>query len=221
MERVLEPELMVDDDQALAYSNADFTEPHQAAITRFRERFPDFRSGRVLDLACGPADVTVRFARAYPDCTVVGVEGSPAMLALGVQRVEAVGLQSRVVLAHRMLPDPELSELGGFDAVVCTSSLHHFHDPMVLWDAVRTAGAPGACVLVQDLYRPESPAAAQAFVDTYSAGEPVVLRRDYFNSLCAAFSPDEVAAQLRAAGFGGWAVDTVDDRHLVVSGRIP
>jgi ubiquinone/menaquinone biosynthesis C-methylase UbiE len=219
MARVLEPELMVDDDQATAYSDADFAESHQAAVTRFAERFGDFRSGRVLDLACGPADVTVRFARAYPDCTVVGLEGSPAMLALGVQRVEAAGLQSRIALTHRMLPDPALSDLGRFDAVLCTSSLHHFHDPMVLWDAVRVAAVPGACVLVQDLYRPESREAAQGLVDTYSPDEPEVLRHDYFNSLCAAFTPDEVGAQLAAAGFTGWTVATVSDRHLVVSGR--
>jgi SAM-dependent methyltransferase len=120
-----------------------------------------------------------------------------------------------------MLPDPDLSELGRFDAVLCTSSLHHFHDPMVLWNAVGTAAAPGACVLVQDLYRPESPAAAQSLVDKYSSDEPDVLRRDYFNSLCAAFTPDEVAAQLTAAGFDGWTVATLDDRHLSISGRVP
>ena len=49
MQRVPEPELMDDPAQALAYAGADFSEPHQAFVAHFRERFPDFHSGSVLD----------------------------------------------------------------------------------------------------------------------------------------------------------------------------
>jgi SAM-dependent methyltransferase len=221
MERVVEPELMTDDDQARAYAAADFAEPHEAAITRFLEQFPEFRAGRVLDLACGPADVTVRFAHAYPEAVLVGVDGSAAMLAHGRRRIEQAGLGDRITLEERRLPDPRLGDLGRFDAVLCTSSLHHFHDPAVLWDTVRTAAAPGACVLVQDLARPESVEEAQRFVDTYAADEPEVLRRDYRNSLCAAFTVDEVRAQLERAGLTGVAVAMVSDRHLLATGHTP
>lgn len=221
MQRVTEPELMVDDDQALAYAAADFAESHEAAVTRFGAAFPDFRGGRVLDLACGPADVTIRFARAYPDATFVGLEGSPPMLALGSQRVAREGLAGRITFEHRVLPDPDLGELGEFDAVVSTSSLHHFHDPSVLWSAMRAAGAPGAAVFVQDLMRPESPEDAQALVDRYSPDEPDVLRRDFFNSLRAAFTPDEVRAQLESAGFTRFTVEPVTDRHLIATAHTP
>ena len=144
MDRVTEPELMVDDDQALAYSDANFADSHQAAVTRFGEAFPDFATGRILDLACGPADITVRFARAYPEATIIGLEGSAAMLALGVQRVRREGYDAQVSFEHRVLPDPDLADLGAFDAVVCTNSLHHFHDPAVLWHSIGVAAAPGA-----------------------------------------------------------------------------
>lgn len=221
MDRVTEPELMVDDDQALAYSDANFADSHQAAVTRFGEAFPDFTTGRILDLACGPADITVRFARAYPEAKIIGLEGSAAMLALGVQRLQREGYDKQVSFVHRVLPDPDLADLGAFDAVVCTNSLHHFHDPAVLWDAVGVAAAPGALVFVQDLMRPESPAAAQALVDQYSPNEPDVLRRDFYNSLCAAFTPGEIVDQLTAAGLDGFAVEPVTDRHLVMTGRVP
>jgi SAM-dependent methyltransferase len=221
MERITEPELMVDDDQALAYSEAGFAVSHQAAVTRFGAAFPHFRYGRMLDLACGPADVTVRFARAYPDASIVGLEGAPPMLALGVQRVEREGLAGQISFEHRVLPDPDLEALGVFDAVVSTHSLHHFHDPSVLWDAMWTAAAPGAALFVQDLRRPDSPDAAQALVDEYAPGEPDVLRRDFFNSLCAAFTPAEVEEQLAAAGFVGFTVAPVTDRQLIVTTHAP
>jgi SAM-dependent methyltransferase len=220
MDRVTEPELMVDDDQALAYSDANFADSHQAAVTRFGEAFPDFTTGRILDLACGPADITLRFARAYPEATIIGLEGSAAMLALGVQRVRREGCDAQVSFVHRVLPDPDLADLGAFDAVVCTNSLHHFHDPAVLWHSIGGAAAPGALVFVQDLKRPGSPAAAQALVDEYAPDEPDVLRRDFYNSLCAAFTPGEITDQLAAAGLDGFVVAPVTDRHLVVTGRV-
>lgn len=219
MERVTEPELMVDDDQAEAYSNANFAESHQAAVTRFGAAFPAFAPRRILDLACGPADITVRFARAYPDAEIIGLEGSPAMLALGVQRVTHEGLDGRIMFTHRVLPDDDLTALGAFDAVICTSSLHHFHDPAALWESMRSAAATNACLFVQDLMRPDSTAAAQDLVDQYAPDEPDVLRRDFFNSLCAAFTPDEIRSQLAAAGLDALTVAPVTDRHLTVTGR--
>ncbi len=221
MDRVTEPELMVEDDQAEAYSEANFAESHQTAVTRFRDAFPGFEPRRILDLACGPADVTVRFARAYPNTEIVGLEGSPAMLALGVQRVAVEGLDEQIMFTHRVLPDDDITALGAFDAVVSTSSLHHFHDPAALWNAMRAGAATNVCLFVQDLMRPESTDAAQALVDLYSPGEPDVLRRDFYNSLCAAFTPDEVRVQLAAAGLDALVVEAVSDRHLTVTGRAP
>lgn len=220
MDRTVEPELMLDADQAFAYSQADFTVPHQAAIERFTARFPGFTGRRVLDLACGPADVTVRFATAFPRPTLLGVDGSPAMLALGRKRVTAAGLDDRIALEQHLLPDPGLADLGPFDAVVCTSALHHFHDPAVLWDTVRSCARVGSAVLVQDLMRPESLQAAEAFVERYASDDPDVLQRDYFHSLCAAFTVDEVRDQLTTAELGSLTVEAVSDRHLLVTGTV-
>ena len=72
MQRIPEPELMTDPAQAQAYAETDFSAPHDAFIAHFAARFPDFKTGRVLDLGCGAADVTLRFARAYPDAEIVG-----------------------------------------------------------------------------------------------------------------------------------------------------
>jgi len=71
---------------------------------------------------------------------------------------------------------------------------------------------------VVDLFRPETVAEAQRLVNEYACGEPDILRRDFYNSLCAAFEPHEVEAQLATAGLAGLAVDVISDRHLAVHG---
>lgn len=65
MKRIVEPELMEDPAQAEAYATSDFSEPHNAFVDRFKHLFPDFTEGIVVDLGCGNADPTIRFARAY------------------------------------------------------------------------------------------------------------------------------------------------------------
>src|SRR3989442_14396320 len=85
MERVLEPELMDDPAQALAYSRADFEEENQGFVDRFAEFYPEFKAGHVLDLGCGPGDIPIRLARTVPECRITGVEGSPPMIALGLE----------------------------------------------------------------------------------------------------------------------------------------
>ena len=221
MERMPEPELMDDAVQAAAYAQADFEAPHARFVELFRETFPDERvRGTVLDLGCGPADITLRFVRAYPDCTMHGVDGAAAMLAYGRERIKREGLAERVRLIHGYLPGVVLSQ-AKYDAVISNSLLHHLRDPMVLWGAVKTHAQPGAPVFVMDLRRPASRGQAQDLVAEYAANEPPILRHDFFHSLLAAYLPDEVAAQLRAAGLVGLDVKEVSDRHLLVCGRLP
>ena len=54
MNRTLEPELMDDPEQALVYARADFEKENQGFVDRFREYFPEFTDGHILDLGCGP-----------------------------------------------------------------------------------------------------------------------------------------------------------------------
>ena len=100
MKRIPEPELILDDDQARAYSEADFSEPHQMFVELFRNEFRTEMTGTILDLRCGASDITVRFAREYPHCTMHAVDGSEAMLSQGRKRLEQEGLAGRIGLIH-------------------------------------------------------------------------------------------------------------------------
>jgi hypothetical protein len=61
----------------------------------------------------------------------------------------------------------------------------------------------------------------EALVQRHAADAPPVLQRDYRASLHAAFTPEEVRGQLRAAGLAGsLQVAPTDDRYLEVWGRL-
>ncbi len=219
MDRIPEPEVMDDPAQALAYARADFAAVNQAFVDRFRAAFPEFTSGRMVDLGCGPADIPIRLVRALPSMHVTAVDASESMLDLARRALAAAGLAERVRLVAGRLPGLPLPERG-FDAVISNSLVHQLPDPVSFWREARRLARPGDPILVVDLIRPDTPVAADAIVEKYSGGEDPILKRDFFNSLCAAFTPDEVAAHLRAAGLAHLTAEVISDRHWAVSGPL-
>jgi hypothetical protein len=112
-----------------------------------------------------------------------------------------------------------LLEERGYDAILSKDLLHHLPDPSVLWKEAGRLGRSGAAVFVMDLLRPSSPADARRLVDSVAASEDPILQQVFYNSLCAAFTLDEVRAQLVAAELT-LGVTKVSDRHMLVSGVI-
>ena len=220
MDRILEPELMVDKEQAEAYARADFAQVNQRFVDRFRSCFPKITSGTMVDLGCGPGDIPVRLARALPAFRITAVDGSEPMIALAQQAVEEAEVGDRVRPLCLRLPMLPLG-LQSFDAVVSNSLVHHLPDPYLFWNEVVRLGRPRGIVLVMDLLRPESPERAWELVQKYSGHEPDILKRDFFNSLCAAFTIRELRFQIRSRGLGGLVCELASDRHWIVWGHLP
>jgi len=220
MQRIPEPELMDDHHQAAAYANADFEEPHEQFVTLFQQAFPNHEfTGVLLDLGCGPGDITRRVARRFPKVRIDAVDGAAAMLDQGRRLTEGTNEASRINYIHGLLPDCQLPQQH-YDGIFSNSLLHHLADPMVLWRSIQQHARSGAPIFVMDLLRPESTATAKQLVEQYATNEPAVLKEDFYNSLLAAFEMDEVRQQLAECGFQHLQVAQVSDRHLTVSGYI-
>jgi ubiquinone/menaquinone biosynthesis C-methylase UbiE len=216
MERILEPEIMDRRDQAVAYAEADFSASNQMFVDSVIARMPALRS--VVDIGCGPADVMIRLARSAPGVAITAVDGSAEMLRIARKRVEEERLYDRIRLLHAVIPGLPLPE-HSFDAILSKDLLHHLPDPSVLWSEARRLGGPGASIFVMDLMRPDSPERARGIVEEVAGREDQVLKEDFFNSLCAAFTLDEVRRQLDDAGLD-LEVARSGPRHLVVGGTL-
>ena len=64
---------------------------------------------------------------------------------------------------------------------------------VALWREIRRLGSAGAWVLLRDLARPASLAHAAAIVQEYARHESVLLQEEFYRSLLAAYTPDEIA----------------------------
>lgn len=217
MERILEPEIMGDEEQALAYANADFASSNQMFVDRLLADCGQVLD-KVADIGCGPGDVMLRLAAARPDIRITAIDGSRAMIELARQAVRAAGREAQITAIQGYIPGLALPE-HDFDAVLSKDLLHHLPDPMVLWTEARRLGRPGAAVHVMDLIRPTTPKQARDIVETVAPDEHPILKDDFYNSLCAAFTVEEVEAQLQQAGLPLRA-SRISDRHMLITGRL-
>ena len=221
MERIVEKELMDDPKHAIAYANADFEKINNRVIEIFDIEFPDTEiKGTILDLGCGPGDITFRFAKRFPDSTVIGIDGAAIMIELANQRkCREVEFLSNITFIEAEIPVAPIPGIP-YDLIVSNSLYHHLHDPEVLWKTILDYGSSGTKIFIIDLFRPDSKERADWLVNEYSGNEPEILKKDFYNSLCASFEPAEVEQQLSNIGLSGLSVKIVSDRHLVVYGEV-
>jgi SAM-dependent methyltransferase len=219
MDRIPEPELMTDAEQVAAYAAADFAQPHDRFVALLREKLADLPSrGAAADLGCGPCDIAIRLALANPGWTIDAVDGSQAMLDAAAPLIERAGVAARITRRRALLP---CEPVGGrrYDLVFSNSLLHHLADPSALWSVLERWTLPRGGIFVMDLLRPHSREAARELVDEHAVGEPDVLRTDFYNSLLAAYRPDEIRSQIADARLENLEVEVISDRHWIAWGR--
>lgn len=217
MRRIPETERMEHPAAVDAYARADFDDVNARFVEDVARAFDGLNPERLLDLGSGPGDIPIALARAAVAPTIVAVDASAVMLKWASRRIAASPRLGRITLLQadaKRLP----FGAGGFDAIVSNSILHHVADPHVFWREVRRLLSRGGRVFMRDLMRPDSIADAHALVHEYARDESEALQGEFFRSLCAAYTIDEVRDQLHTSGLTTLAVRASSDRHLDVVG---
>ena len=229
MQRVPEPELMDEVYQVKAYAAADFSDGDHALIADLADylcsvnQIPH-QGSMIIDIGCGPGNISEGLARYWPDSTVVGIDGSEAMLAVAKDRQQKASPDLKR-LSYRCLNISAMASssfalASNAHLIVSNSLIHHLHNPDQLWMAIKNLAAPGAVVFHRDLRRPSTSQQAAALQLKHLPHAPAVLIKDYLASLHAAFTVEEIRAQLVFEGLDHLKVVEIEDRYLQVSGRL-
>lgn len=149
---------------------------------------------RVLDLACGPANQLMYVAHLNPTVHFTGVDASAGMLAYAQRALARTQLQN-VALQYG-----DITCLDGFsdqsiDCVTCTMSLHHLPNVAALtttMQEIRRVLKPQGRMYLVDFGRLKLRSTQRFFADELH--QSAQFTQDYFNSLRAAFSVDELCA---------------------------
>src|SRR5580765_5143669 len=121
----------------------------------------------VLDVACGAAHASQVAAPHVRQ--VVGVDLTPALLAIGADRLRAAGITNVLLQEGHAAALPFVD--ASFDLVFCRTALHHFPDPERCVTEMARVCRPGGRVVVSDMIAP-SAQVRDAFDDLHRRIDP-------------------------------------------------
>lgn len=155
---------------------------------------------RVLDLACGPAHQLTQIARLNPGVRFVGLDASPTMLQCAQSTLANAGVGNVELVQGDMVRLAKLED-ASMDGVICTMSLHHLPDQAALHATlleIRRVLKPQGRFYLTDFGRLKRVRTQRFFADDLR--QSAQFTEDYFNSLRAAFSVEELSAAVAPLG---------------------
>jgi len=227
MNRIPEPELMENPSQVKAYANADFSKSDSMVVKGLEKYLKKIgktlnKNDLILDIACGPGNISERIAENWPFVKVVGIDGSKEMLNQAEKKLceSYANNLSYELIEINLIASGEKKFPVKSDVLVSNSALHHFHDPYNFWNALKKLGKKNCIHIHRDLIRPTSIHKALEIKEQYLSNSPEILKKDFYASLKASFTVDEVNQQIVNAGLSQLEAFQVDELHFEIIGRV-
>ena len=210
LERVLEPELMDDPDEAQSYNDMDHSEVNRRFVA---ELLAGGDLGNdVLDLGTGTALIPIELCERQAACRVMASDAATHMLDLARYNIAGASLEVRIQLHHGDSKQLRFED-DMFDCVISNSLIHHVPEPRsVLAEIVRVC-KPGGRIFVRDLNRPDSVEVVESLVKTYTANETPYNQQLFRQSLYAALRLEEMRHMVAELGYAPESVQMTSDRH--------
>ncbi len=225
LHRILEPELMDEQDEVLEYDRMDHCEINQLFVTDYlqyaskNKRCRQAASLEILDLGTGTALIPQVLIAQERRCHVTAVDKGPNMIAYARKRLDKKGISHRI---NAQVEDScDLSwEANRFDAIISNSLIHHVPEPIHCFrEAVRVL-RPGGLLFFRDLFRPDNKAKIEQLVKRHAANETAVQQQFLRQSLEAALTLEEVEQMLQSVPALKTELAQTSDRHWTLIGNL-
>ncbi|MGB0766441.1 MAG: class I SAM-dependent methyltransferase [Phycisphaeraceae bacterium] len=217
LERILEPEVMDDPEEAAAYDAMD----HRDANTAFVDRLIELgitNCSNALDLGTGPGDIPILLCQRVEGIKTLAVDLAQSMLDRAANKIEQARLNDRIALEKLDVKALDLPS-DAFDAVFSNTILHHLPEPALMLSEAKRVLRPGGLLLIRDLYRPDSREERDALVTLHTKDCDDAQRRLFADSLQAALTPVELRSLAASVGLTTAEVVIDSDRHVSLQRR--
>lgn len=213
MRRIPELELMEGIEQAHSYAYADFNESNNLFIKNLFKLSKINHETKILDVGCGDGEIPIKIFKKQI-CDITAVDGSGSMLVEFYKKLKTNNISSIKVV--KSLIDNKLFIDNKFDIVINNSLIHHIKDIFSFWKNLTRLIKDDGLILCMDLIRPDNENILDKLVQTYG-GNNLTLKKDFENSLRAAYTIEEVKNQLNKINNISFTIKSVSDRHFFVS----
>jgi len=231
MERIPEPELMEDKEQVISYDEADFSEGEFNLINQIRyyllrKNISLGEKDLIVDLGCGPGNISEKLAIQWPDSEVVGIDGSKEMIFRAEHKKNISNDQKRLknlryicsdikdIKSNNLLLKKRISLL------VSNSLIHHITNLEDFFDTIRSLSSTITVNFHKDLKRPLDEKSALKLKAQCSTKYNDILTNDYYASLRASYSFKELKNFILENDLSSLDVFEDGDKYLIVYGNV-
>ena len=231
MERIPEPELMEKKEQVISYDEADFSEGEITLINQIdhyllEKNISLCEKDLVVDLGCGPGNISEKLAIKWPNTEVVGIDGSKEMILRAEQNKEISNNQKNLKNLRYVCADIKDIKSTNFlikkkiSLLVSNSLIHHITNLEDFFNTIRSLSSNGTVNFHKDLKRPLDEKCALELKEQCSTKYNEILTNDYYASLRASYTFKELRNFTSENDLSSLDVFEDGDKYLIVYGNV-
>jgi len=231
MDREPEPELMNKKSQVKAYCSADFS-LGEINLIKFisdylkKNKINLSRNDLIVDLGCGPGNISEKLSERWPEVNVLGIDGSHEMIREAESRI----FKSKIINKYRNLNylcsdirkinSHEIFSRKEITLLVSNSFIHHIVDLDNFFKFIINLSNKETINFHKDLIRPKDIETALKLKDKCSQKYNIILTNDYYASLKASYRKNEIKEKILELNLKSMNVLEESEEYLIVYGKV-
>ena len=231
MERIPEPELMEKKDQVISYGEADFSEEefnlvNQISHYLLRKKISLNEKDLIVDLGCGPGNISEKLAIKWPNTEVVGIDGSKEMILRAENNKEISKNKRNLKNLRYICSDIKDIKLTDFllkkeiSLLVSNSLIHHITNLEDFFKTIKSLSGNMTVNFHKDLKRPLDEKTVLELKAQCSTKYNMILTNDYYASLRASYTLKELKNFTLRNDLSSLEVFEDGDKYLIVYGNL-
>ena len=231
MERIPETELMEKKEQVISYDEADFSEGEFNLINQInhyllRNNISLSKKDLIVDLGCGPGNISEKLATKWPNTEVVGIDGSKEMILRAEYNKEISNNQKNLKNLRYICSDIKDIKSTDFftkkkiSLLVSNSLIHHITHLEDFFKTIRSLSSNITVNFHKDLKRPLDEKSFLEIKTQCSTKYNEILTNDYYASLRASYTFKELKNFTLENDLSSLEVFEDGDKYLILYGNV-
>ncbi len=231
MERIPEPELMEKKEQVISYDEADFSEGEVNFINQInhylsKKNISLGEKDLIVDLGCGPGNISEKLAIKWPNTEVVGIDGSKEMILRAERNKKIAAKQKELKNLRYVCSDIKDIKSNNFlinkkiSLLVSNSLIHHITHLEDFFNTIRGLSSKITVNFHKDLKRPLDEKSALELKAQCSNEYNEILTNDYYASLIASYTFKELKNFTLENDLSSLDVFEDGEKYLIVYGNV-
>jgi len=231
MKRTVEPELMEGEEQVISYAGADFSEGENNLINQINYYLINNdialnEKGLIVDLGCGPGNISEKLSNKWPKAKVIGIDGSKEMIRIAELNKKNSANRNRLKNLHYICADIKELNLCEFSfeknisLLVSNSLIHHLTYLDDFFNCIERLSSDLTINFHKDLKRPNDEKLALKLKEKCAEKYNDILTNDYYASLKASYTLKELKNFIFQNKLSSLEVYEEGDQYLVIYGKV-